>query len=191
MHRPSTVHVVLPDVDIRLAADRGVFSPHRLDAGTRVLLETAPAPPPSGNALDLGCGYGPIALVMASRSPAATIWAVDVNSRALELCNQNAAHAGLRNVRCITPDQLESQVRFQVIYSNPPIRIGKPALYPLLAGWLGRLAPDGIAYLVVHRHLGADSLHRWLTSQGWATTRLTSRGGYRVLMVSAQTAPSD
>ena len=66
-HRPGTVHVLLPDVHLELGTDAGVFSPRRLDPGTRLLLDVAPPPPPSGNLLDLGCGYGPLALVLAAR----------------------------------------------------------------------------------------------------------------------------
>ncbi len=196
-HRPGTVHVVLPDVHLRLETDSGMFSPGRLDTGTRVLLETVPAPPHSGHLLDLGCGYGPIALTMAARSaaaanpasaqsPGATVWAVDVNTRALELCARNAASAGLRNVRAVTADGVPAAVTFAVIWSNPPIRIGKLALHGLLARWLGRLEPGGAAYLVAQRHLGADSLQRWLAGAGWEATRIRSRSAYRVLRVAGQ-----
>ena len=204
-HRPGTVHLVLPDVHLRLETDSGMFSPDRLDRGTRVLLETVPAPPPAGDLLDLGCGYGPIALAMAARLAAAqshgaqdhgardhggqaggaTVWAVDVNTRALELCARNAAMAGLRNVRAVTAAEVPADVTFAVIWSNPPIRIGKPALHDLLAHWLSRLAPGGVAYLVVQRHLGADSLQRWLAGEGWQATRIRSRSAYRVLQVAA------
>lgn len=180
-HRPGEVRVVLEDVHLRLETDSGTFSPGRLDPGTRVLLDTVPAPPPAGDLLDLGCGYGPVALAMAARSPGATVWAVDTNARAIELCRRNAARAGLRNVRCITPQQASPDTTYSVIWSNPPIRIGKAALHDLLTRWLGQLSPGGTAYLVVHRNLGADSLHRWLSGQGWAVERVTSRAGYRVL----------
>jgi len=80
-HRPGTVHVVMPDVHLELATDSGMFSPSRLDPGTRLLLEEVPPPPAAGHLLDLGCGYGPLALVMAARSPGARVWAVDVNTR--------------------------------------------------------------------------------------------------------------
>jgi 16S rRNA (guanine1207-N2)-methyltransferase len=182
-HRPGLVRVVLPDVYLELATDAGVFSPGRLDPGTRLLLEESPAPPPSGDLLDLGCGYGPIACVLAVRSPGATVWAVDVNERALELCVRNAAAAGLANVRCVTPGDPSMPARLAGIWSNPPVRIGKPALHELLGAWLGRLEPGGDAYLVASRNLGADSLHRWLAEQGWPVTRLAARSGYRVLQV--------
>jgi 16S rRNA (guanine1207-N2)-methyltransferase len=194
-HRPGLVRVVLPDVYLELATDAGVFSPGRLDPGTRLLLDSSPAPPPMGDLLDLGCGYGPVACVLAARSPGATVWAVDVNERALGLCARNAAAAGLPNVRCVTPGDPSVPARLAGIWSNPPVRIGKAALHELLLGWLGRLAPGrpdggggqgaqgGRAYLVAGRNLGADSLHRWLARQGWPVTRLAARSGYRLLQV--------
>ena len=183
-HRPGQVHVVLGDLDFECATDAGVFSAGRLDPGTRVLLDTVPPPPGHGDLLDLGTGYGPVALAMAARAPGATVWAVDVNQRALELCAGNAQAAGLPNVRCVAPDAPGLPGQFATIWSNPPIRIGKPALHGLLASWLDRLAPGGAAYLVVQRNLGADSLHRWLADQGWTVRRLASRAGYRVLAVT-------
>jgi 16S rRNA (guanine1207-N2)-methyltransferase len=184
-HRPGRVRVVLPDVYLELATDAGVFSPRRLDPGTRLLLEQSPVPPRAGDLLDLGCGYGPIACVLAARSPGAAVWAVDVNERALELCARNAAAAGLANVRSVTPDDPSVPDRLAGIWSNPPVRIGKTALHELLSSWLGRLGPGGRAYLVAGRNLGADSLHRWLAGQGWPVTRLAARSGYRLLQVNS------
>lgn len=184
--RPGVVDLVLPDLHLRLETDSGVFSPTRIDPGTRVLLETVPPPPQQGDLLDLGCGYGPIALTMARRAPQATVWAVDVNRRALELCARNARRAGLDKVRSVHADEVPPEPRFAAIWSNPPIRIGKQALHALLSAWLDRLAPGGEAYLVVQKHLGSDSLHRWLDGQGFPTTRVTSRSAYRVLRVAAR-----
>jgi 16S rRNA (guanine1207-N2)-methyltransferase len=183
-HRPGLVRVVLPDVYLELETDSGVFSPARLDPGTRFLLEAGPPPPPEGDLLDLGCGYGPVACTLASRAPGATVWAVDVNERALDLCARNAAKAGLANVRCVTPGSPDVPPRLAGIWSNPPVRIGKAALHDLLLTWLARLSPDARACLVMGRNLGADSLHSWLAAQGWAVTRLAARSGYRLLGVT-------
>jgi 16S rRNA (guanine1207-N2)-methyltransferase len=187
-HRPGTVHLVLPDMHLTLATDAGVFSPGRLDPGTRLLLDAAPPPPSDGDLLDLGTGYGPLALALAKRSPNARIWAVDVNKRALELCAGNAAAAGLSNVCCVpapSAGQYDDALpaSFQLIWSNPPIRIGKQALHSMLTAWLGRLAPGAAAYLVVQRNLGSDSLQRWLAEAGWDAARYAARAGYRVLEV--------
>jgi 16S rRNA (guanine1207-N2)-methyltransferase len=180
---PKEVRLDLPDLSITLATDRGVFSPNRVDTGTKHLLLDGPAPASEGTLLDLGCGYGPIACALARRSPAATVWAVDVNERALDLCRANAERLGLANLRAVTADGVPADVVVDELWSNPPIRIGKAALHDLLRAWLGRLAPAGLAMLVVQKHLGADSLHRWLETEGWSVDRRSSRAGYRVLEV--------
>jgi 16S rRNA (guanine1207-N2)-methyltransferase len=188
-HRPGLVRVVLPDVYLELATDSGVFSPGRLDPGTRLLLEEGPVPPAAGDLIDLGGGYGPVACTLAARAPGATVWAVDVNERALALCAANAARAGLPNVRCVTPDTPGIPSGLAGLWSNPPVRIGKGPLHALLRTWLARLAPDAAATLVMGRNLGADSLHGWLQQdEGWQVTRLSARSGYRLLRV---TAPAD
>ncbi|NED99349.1 class I SAM-dependent methyltransferase [Phytoactinopolyspora halotolerans] len=183
--RTDTVRVRLDDVELDLTTDTGVFSHGRLDAGTRVLLAQAPMPRIRGDILDLGCGYGPIALTFASRRKRTKVWAVDVNERALHLVRLNAGAAARGNVVAAAPDEVPEEVRFAAIYSNPPIRIGKAALHELLQRWLSRLLPGGTAVLVVHKHLGSDSLAKWLTEQGFPTTRLVSERGYRLLQVES------
>lgn len=178
------LRLALPDVTIDLVTDRGVFAKDDVDPGSKLLLLEAPHASESGDLLDLGCGYGALALTMASRSPMATVWAVDVNRRAVDLTAENARRNGLDNVRAVTAGEVPEAVRFATIWSNPPIRIGKPALHELLRGWLPRLAPAGEAILVVHKHLGADSLAAWLTQEGWDVERLSSRMGYRILSVT-------
>lgn len=183
--RPGTVGLHLLDLDVELATDAGVFSAGRIDRGTRVLLENAPMPPRRGPLLDLGCGYGPIALTLAARRRRLPVWAIDINDRAIGLTRTNAASAGLGNVTACRPEDVPEDVEFAGIYSNPPIRSGKSALHALLATWLPRMQPDGRAYLVVNKNLGADSLARWLDDQGWLTSRLVSVHGYRVLDVAS------
>ncbi|MFP3902315.1 MAG: class I SAM-dependent methyltransferase [Acidimicrobiia bacterium] len=181
--RPGEVRLDLPDRSFTLRTDRGVFSVDRVDPGTKYLLVEAPPPPQEGHLVDLGCGYGPIALTLAARAPGATVWAVDVNERARELTRHNAAAAGLGNVVVARPDEVPDAVRFDALWSNPPIRVGKAALHGLLVGWLDRLTGEGRGLLVVQRNLGADSLHRWLAGQGWRVDRRGSRSGYRLLEV--------
>jgi 16S rRNA (guanine1207-N2)-methyltransferase len=177
--REGSVELSVAGRTLHLATDSGVFSGGGLDPGTAVLLDTVPDPAPSGQLLDLGCGYGPIALTMAVLAPDATVWAVDVNERARELTAANAKTAGLTNVEVRHPDEVPADVRFAELWSNPPIRVGKDALHDLLARWLPRV--DGPSYLVVQKHLGSDSLQRWLTEQGWPTEKVRSRKAFRVL----------
>jgi 16S rRNA G1207 methylase RsmC len=65
------------------------------------------------------------------------------------------------------------------------VRVGKAALHELLVRWLGRLGEGGRAYLVVQRNLGADSLGKWLTEQGYQVQRLKSKKGYRILEIGS------
>ncbi len=185
--KPGRVRLELPEADHAhvLRTDAGVFSAGSVDPGTRVLLEDGARPAPEATTLlDLGCGYGPIALALALRAPAATVWAVDVNERALELTVANAEALGVADrVKVGTPDTVPTDVTFDALWSNPPIRVGKAVLHELLTTWLARLAPGGRAHLVVARNLGADSLHRWLAEQGHAVERRSSRRGYRLLDV--------
>ena len=183
--QPRTVRLRLADVDVELATDRGVFGSKAVDAGTLILLREAPPPPTSGALLDLGCGYGPIAIALARRAPQAHVWAIDINERAVELAVANAAKMQLSNVTAVTPERVPEDARFDAIYSNPPVRVGKQPLHDLLLAWLPRLKPGAPAYLVVQRNLGSDSLAAWLTAEGWRVARLKSKKGYRILEVTA------
>src|SRR6476619_6181528 len=152
------LRVRLAGREVEVDVAPGIFSPGGLDKGTVVLLDEAPAPPPTGTFLDLGCGWGPVALTLALRSPGATVWALDVNERALDLTRRNAAALGLDGVHAATADGIPQDVRFDLVWSTPPIRVGKAVLLDLLGTWLPRLAPGGVAHLVVQKNLGSDSL---------------------------------
>lgn len=179
--RTVVVDVALADVAFTMETDRGVFSHGHVDVGTAVLLRSAPRPASEGALLDLGCGSGAIALTLAMRSPGATVWAIDVNQRALELTARNAERNRLTNVVVAAPDAVPDDVRFATIWSNPPVRIGKRALHELLVRWLARLDDGGEAVLVVQKHLGADSLQHWLSEHGFPTERIASHAGFRLL----------
>nr|WP_277606098.1 methyltransferase [Glycomyces sp. L485] len=164
-----------------MTTSTGVFSGNRLDSGTGVLLNKVVPPEAPGTFLDLGCGYGPISAVLAQRADA-EVWAVDVNRRALDLTRRNTEKLP-GTVRVATPDKVPSDAAFDEIWSNPPIKVGKEALHELLETWLPRLKERGVAWLVVSKHLGADSLARWLAENGWAVDKHASAKGYRVLRV--------
>lgn len=182
----GAVRLTLPDRTLELVTDRGVFSPDRIDPGTKLLLSEVPDLAP-GALLDLGCGYGPIACTLASRHPGHDVWAVDVNARSRDLTAENAERLGLR-VSVASPDEVPADLRFAGIVSNPPIRIGKAALRGLLVTWLDRLTDDGEAWLVVNKNLGADSLADWLGARGHEVERIRSRQGYRILRVGPGSA---
>ncbi len=180
------IRVSLAGRELEVTTAGGVFSPDRLDAGTAVLLANMPPVPPGGDLLDLGSGWGPVTLSMALAAPHATVWAVDVNERALDLVRRNAAALGLTNVNASLPDDVPEHVTFRTIRSNPPIRVGKNELHGLLERWIPRLDERSDAWLVVQRNLGADSLQRWIGSTfhpGYSVFRTATAKGYRILKV--------
>ncbi len=185
--RERELRTTLAGAERRLRTDSGIFSPDGLDKGTAVLLDLVPAPPEHGALLDIGCGWGPIALSLALRSPQAQVYAVDVNQRSLDLTRKNAELLGLGNISVSVPEDLDPAITFQTFWSNPPIRVGKSALHEIMRLWLPRLAPGGTAYLVVQKNLGSDSLQRWLAEEfpHYRIRRFGSVKAFRVLEVHA------
>ncbi len=175
----------MPDVNLTLETDRGVFAAGKVDPGTKLLLLLGPAARTTDQVLvDVGAGYGPIACTLAARNPQAAVWAVDVNRRARDLCRRNAERAGLANITVAAPEEVPADLAIDGIWSNPPIRVGKAQLHDLLLGWLDRLAPEGAAHLVVQKHLGADSLHHWMEGEGFQVSRRAAKKAYRLLDVT-------
>lgn len=186
------IRVTLAGRDLEVLTASGVFSPDRLDAGTAVLLANMPPVPPGGNLLDLGSGWGPVSISMALAAPHVTVWAVDVNERALDLVRRNATALGLANINAALPDEVPERVSFRTIRSNPPIRVGKNELHGLLERWIPRLDERSDAWLVVQRNLGADSLQRWIGATfhpGYSVFRTATGKGYRILKVRKHGTP--
>lgn len=184
--KPKEINVTINGREVSVTTAGGVFSPDHIDQGTNVLLAHIDEAPAGGDILDIGCGWGPIALSLASHSPKATIWAVDVNERSLELTAANAARLGLTNIKCVKPEDVPSDLKFSGIWSNPPIRVGKEVLHEILLNWIPRLQNEADAYLVVQKNLGADSLHRWLEAElpdNFSTIRVDTAKSFRVLRV--------
>lgn len=189
--RRSIVDVHLAGQDLRIETAGGIFSPDGLDRGTRVLLEQVPRPPSTGAFLDIGSGWGPIALTMGLLAPDAHITAVEVNERAAHLTTANATRLGLDNIQVQHPDEISQAARFDLIWSNPPIRIGKQALHDLLTRWLPTLNSGGDAWLVVAKKLGADSLLRWIATMlgtqfpgEFQVQRVATDKGFRILHIA-------
>ena len=185
-YQPKQIELDVAGEVFNVSTASGTFSPLRLDVGTSVLIDHLELAPQEGNILDLGCGWGAIALNLAKHSPKAKVWAVDVNNRSLELTAENAKIVGLENIQTAIPESVPKELMFSGIWSNPPIRIGKKELHELLLGWLPRLEKGASAYLVVQKNLGSDSLQKWLTetlTDGYEVSRLTSVKTYRIIKV--------
>ncbi len=189
--RRHPLRVRLAGQDLDLVSSASVFSGHGLDKATAVLLarlDEVTEPPADGDILDLGCGWGPIALTAALLHPEARVWAVDVSERARALTAENARRAGLENITVLAPEEVPADLALDAIWSNPPIRIGKSALHELLREWTARLRPTGTAALVVGKNLGADPLARWLGEQLPERTvaKVASAKGFRILEIGPE-----
>lgn len=184
---PREIAVTLNGNKYSVLTAGGVFSPEHIDQGTQVLLTHLEKANPSGNFLDIGCGWGPIALALALHSPRAKIYAIDVNERSLELTKLNAERLGLTNIVVCKPEEVPGDIEFDEIWSNPPIRVGKIALHEILTLWINRLTAGGAARLVVQKNLGSDSLHKWLIQEfnpNFESSRIDTSKTFRVLKVT-------
>lgn len=187
-----TLQVDLRGREVSVQVSNGVFSSSKLDLGTAVLLKHAPQPPENGRFFDIGCGWGAISLALGFESPNAQIYAVDVSERALELTNINAKNAGLNNIHTYLVEDALKELKedelkdIDLIWSNPPIRVGKDVLHNILLTWLPRLKVGGAAYLVVQKNLGSDSLIPWLSKnlgEDFSVEKYASSKGYRIIEV--------
>jgi 16S rRNA G1207 methylase RsmC len=180
-------------VKFDMTAASGTFSSTKLDLGTKALLSHTSLLPKDGNVLDLGCGWGPIGIVIATLCPAAKVHAIDINQRSIEQTRSNADRIVLTNLSICLAEELPTDLKFDAIWSNPPIRIGKVALHELLRTYIPRLQDGGRAVFVVQKNLGADSLVRWLAEEfpSNEVSRIGTAKTYRIIEVVNPAKPQN
>lgn len=128
----------------------GIFSPREIDEGTDLLLKYLEINP-TDDCFDLGCGYGPVGLVMAKLAPQGKTLMVDKDFMAVEYSNRNAQLNKLPNAQAILSNgfqHIDSSLRFDVIASNIPAKVGKEMMTILLHDMKKHLKPNGRIYLV-------------------------------------------
>lgn len=166
-----------------LQTDDGVFSKDGLDDGSKLLLETISKMDLGNEILDLGCGIGPIGLVLASIDPHRHIILSDVNPRALACCRDNAKHLGVENQVEVVESDIYEKIpnKFTTIVTNPPIRAGKAVTYAIYKGAISHLNEEGCLILVIRKQQGADSCMKYLQTIFPHVEVLASKKGYKVL----------
>jgi len=182
-HEPGLIRCALRGLSLEFLTDSGVFSHRRIDAGTRLLIDSMILPP-EGALLDLGCGYGPIGIVAARLSSGLKVWMTDVNARAVALAEANAARNRTTNVTVLQGSLYEpvEGLEFDAILSNPPISAGmRRVVEPLVTGSVGHLGDGGSLQLVVQSSKGGKTLARLMEDAFGGVEVLARRGGYRVL----------
>lgn len=166
-----------------LMSDEGIFSKNGLDDGTRYLLESVVSTDLGKKILDLGCGAGPIGLILAHLDPEKSITMSDVNLRALQLAKENAERMGLLSqVEIVTSDvYLNLFSTYDTILSNPPIRAGKKVTYAIYDGAKEHLNEGGSLIVVVRKKQGADSVFAHLKTLFPRVDILKKKKGYVVM----------
>ncbi len=177
--KPELIRFVVRNTAFSLTSDSGIFSKKGLDHGTRVLLETVTVSRGT-RVLDLGCGYGPIGIVLAKLDEAIVLMS-DVNRRALVLAAANAKATG---VPCETVESdgfANIPTKFDCIISNPPIRTGKQTIYRLFAESIDHLNENGTLYLVINKNQGANSAINYLATIFTHVDVIGKSAGYYVI----------
>ena len=170
---PVNCAVLFRGHSLRFETDAGVFSKGELDEGTRVLLEALP--PLHGRALDLGCGWGAVGVLLGKKYPDVSLLMADVNERAVALAAKNLARNGVKNARAVESDVYENvDGTFDFIVTNPPIRAGKAVIYSMFDGARDRLSPGGRLYAVIRKQQGAPSALRHM-QELYASARVIAR----------------
>jgi 16S rRNA (guanine1207-N2)-methyltransferase len=165
----------------RFLTGAGVFSAERVDPGSRQLIK-AVALKDGDTVLDLGCGYGPVGIALAPLTPHGKVYLVDPNERAADMAKRNLGLNDITNaeVRVGAGCAPVVDIRFDVIATNPPIRLGNAVLRGLMAESRECLAPDGVFYLVARTQQGARSLARMMQEIVGPTAEIEKGSGYRV-----------
>jgi 16S rRNA (guanine1207-N2)-methyltransferase len=183
---PGSIRFKAFNEDFVLSTDRGVFSKDRLDRGTELIIESIEKGkvklPSSGNVCDLGCGYGPIGLVVARLFPDLKVYMSDINQRAVDLARTNVEKLMLKNVTVKQGAGLMGvfDTRFDLIFSNPPLRAGKAVVYDLMSQAHQVLNPSGRLVVVCRTQQGAKSLAKYLAELFLKVVEVNKGSGYRV-----------
>ncbi|HPX93125.1 MAG TPA: methyltransferase [Bacillota bacterium] len=189
-HDYAMVRASWEQLAFQFQTDSGVFSRHRLDPGTDLLVKTVLGvfPDRPSRVLDLGTGVGVAAIALARLRPRVTVIASDVNRRALQLAAGNIARAGLdKRVTLVECDGVPDGV-YDLILTNPPIRAGKEVVYRLFRESARALSPDGSLYVVIRVKQGAASARRELENYFGKVETLARSKGYHVLRASEAAA---
>ena len=169
---------------ITLVSDNGVFSKNKIDEGSFAFLKVLVPLRLSGKILDLGCGYGPIGLTIALTSNEARVDLADINTRALALCEKNAASLGLSQRVTVLQSDIYSNIEgnYHSIVVNPPIRAGKIVTYKMYEGAYTHLIDGGSLYIVIRKNQGAPSASKYIESIFGNITLLKKDKGYYIYM---------
>src|SRR5712691_581131 len=155
--RPAEIHTIIRGHAFTFRTDAGVFSRGELDRGTQLLIDALDIGA-CETILDLGCGYGAIGIVAASLSEGGRAFLTDVNERAVSLARKNIAGNRIANAEVRRGPMYEpvSDMLFDKIVCNPPIRAGRKVVDGIIAEAPAHLLENGSLWLVARTRQGAE-----------------------------------
>ena len=145
-------------------SDNGVFSKNNIDYGSRLLIETYLKENDINEkrVLDVGCGYGFLG-IMVSRVTDSYVEMIDINKRAVHLTNMNIKrYKDFKGKTYVSNVYENVEGKYDIIITNPPIRIGKEKLLEILIGAFDHLEDNGLLYYVIRKDQGALSIKKIL-----------------------------
>lgn len=180
--KPRELHINVRGRVYPFVVDDGVFSKRQLDHGSQLLIETLLTKELGGSLLDMGCGYGPIGIILALNHPNLKVTMVDVNIRAVQLAQKNiVAHKLTTRVEALTGDTYQPiHETFDTIVSNPPIRAGKKVIYQIYEEAKHHLSENGRLYIVIRKNQGAATSYEFLKTHYRHVTRIERHEGYHI-----------
>jgi 16S rRNA (guanine1207-N2)-methyltransferase len=180
---PKKFTYVLRGHTFAFTTDQGVFSKNEVDFGSRLLIENFEAPEISGRMLDVGCGYGPIGVTLATEFPDRQVDMVDVNERALSLAIENAQSNHVHNVKVFYSDALQNVMHneYAAILTNPPIRAGKKKVHEIFEMGFSKLCQNGELWIVIQKKQGAPSAVDKLKSLTTDVEVIVKEKGYFII----------
>ncbi|MDA3931827.1 MAG: methyltransferase [Tenericutes bacterium] len=172
--------VLIEDKKFSFITDHGVFSKKGLDFGSRLLIDTT-KDLSFNSALDLGCGYGPIGIILKSFNFKAMIDMVDVNERAIELAKENSRN-NYTTVNVFKSDGFQNiSEKYDLIVTNPPIRTGKKVIYKMFEDAMHHLADNGSLYMVIQKKQGAMSAIKFCQTIYNDVEIVSKKSGYVII----------
>lgn len=160
-------------------SDNGVFSKKYIDYGSKLLLETYLKNEKRAlDVLDVGCGYGLIGTVI-SVINSSYVEMIDVNKRAIHLTKRNTKKLKGFNGSIYLSDAYENVTKkFDVVITNPPIRVGKEKVLEILLESFDHMNDDGTLYYVIRKDQGALSIKKILEDKNIEVQTINKDKGY-------------
>lgn len=176
--RPQQFTFVLRGISLIFHSGSGVFSKDHIDTGTKLLCDKVEIEKGS-RVLDMGCGYGPLGIAIASTTNSEVVMC-DINERAINLAKKNSKANKVKTtvVKSFLYENIQGE--FDLILTNPPQSAGKDICQRMMDEGLAHLKVGGQFVFVARHKKGGRSLSEHL-KESYGNLEIVAKGsGFRV-----------